>query len=328
MMKEENRTLVTFTLATVLAVAAYHLSIFGVFFLLPLQWVKYRQGENSFYRASVLAAAGMIVLEMVVKALFRSPWTTLDTAVLGLPLVLIAGWVAIVWMERLGWRFLYRLLVVTAVAGLVLFPAIATLLKQEAFVRVLEQSFDEVWKQLFQTPGLDAPGLMGSLDRKEFFDLLKQTFLGSFLLMFFLFWTFTGRVSRVFDPSAEKKTLKDFFVPSQGAWVLLGTWGLILVQGLLMRNGVKWEWGIVQYALLNAAWVALVVHALAGWGILHSLMDRWRWPRFGQGVVRFFLIFTLLVPGTGQVFVLVGLPILAVLELWVNFRKRTQGVGL
>jgi hypothetical protein len=311
-----------------LAVAAYHLSVFGVFFLLPLQWVRVRRGEGPFWLASVLAAAGIGAVEAAIKAWMHSPWTVLDTAVLAFPLVLIAGWVAIVAMERLGWRFLYRLLTVTAVAGLVLFPLIASLLSQAAFNQVLGQSFDEVWKQASQTPGLDAPGLMDKLDRTGFFDLLKEAFLGSFLLVFFLFWAVTDRMSRAFEPATESKTLKDFFVPPQAAWVLLGLWALILVQGLLAGRGVKWDWGFVQYVVLNAALVALVVHALAGWGIVQSLMERWRWPRIAQMGVRVLLVCTVLVPGTGQITVLVALPLLAVLELWVNFRNRTQGVGL
>lgn len=328
MTKDERRAGGLWLLMTVLAVVAYHLSLLGVVFLLPLQWIRVRYGERPFLVASVAAAAGIGAVELVVKSVMRSPWTVLDTAVLGLPLVLIAGWAAIVLMERLGWRFLYRLLTVTAVAGLILFPLIAGLFQQPAFVQVMGKSFDLVWEQVFQTPGLDSPGLMGQLDRSEFFELLKQAFLGSFLLVFFLFWAFTGRIARVFDPSEDPRTLKDFFVPPQGAWALLGLWGLILIQGLLVRYGVKWEMGFFQYAVLNAAWVALVVHALAGWGIVNSLMDRWRWPRFGQAAFRFLLVFLLLVPGTGQLAVLIGLPVLAVLELWVNFRKKMQGVGL
>jgi len=326
--RDEGRQVRAFVLATVLAAAAYHLSVLGVLFLLPLQWVRVRQGVRPFLMASVLAAAGIGAVEAAVKAVFRTPWTVLDAAVLGLPLVLIAGWVVIVMMERLGWRFLYRLLAVTAVAGLVLFPLMSGLLAQASFVQVLHSAFDEVWKQVSESPGLNAPGVMGSLDRSEFFDVLKQAFLGSFVLVFFLFWAFTGRVSRAFDPKAEPRTLKDFFVPPQGAWVLLGLWGLILVQGLLIRAGVKWEWGVAAYAILNAGWIALVVHALAGWGILHSLMDRWCWPRWGQAGVRAALVLLLLLPGAGQWMVLAGLPVLAVLELWVNFRNRTQGVGL
>lgn len=328
MTKEGSRRAGAFALATVLAVAAYHLSLFGVFFLVPLEWVRLRRGERSFLAASVLAAAGIVAAQAAFKALMHSPWTSLDTAGMGLPLLLIAGWVAIVLMERLGWRFLYRLLAVTAVAGLVLFPLIVGLFSQPAFVQVVEKSFDEVWAQVFQTPGLDVPGLMGKLDRTEFFELLKQAFLGSFLLVFFLFWGFTGRVARAFDSQKEPLALRAFFVPHQGSWVLLGLWGLILVQGLLLRMGVKWDWGFALYVVLNAAWVALVVHALAGWGIVQSLMDRWHWPRLGQGAVRALLVLLLFVPGNGQLAVLVGLPILSVLELWVNFRKKTQGVGL
>jgi len=317
-----------FALATVLAVAAYHLSVFGVFFLVPLQWIRIRRDERSFLVASVLAAVGIGVVEAVVKTLMHSPWTVLDTVVLGLPMVLIAGWVAIVLMERLGWRFLYRLLTVTAVTGLVLFPLIASLFQQQAFVQVLEKSFGEVWLQVFQAPGLDVPGLMGKLDRSEFFELLKQAFLGSFLSVFFLFWAFTGRVSRAFQPRSEQATLKDFSVPSQGAWILLGLWGLILVKFLLALKGVDWKWGGVEYVVANVAFIVLVVHVAAGWGILHVLMDRWKVPRLGQGVVRILLFLLLVTPVAGTWLVLGGLAVLAVLELWVNFRKRTQGVGL
>jgi hypothetical protein len=315
-------------LATILAVAAYHLSVLGAFFLLPLQWIRQRRGERPFFAASVLTMVGIGGVEAAVKLATHSLWTVLDAALLGLPLLLIVGWVSIVTMERLRWRFLYRLLTVTAVTGLVLFPLVAGLFGQEAFVQVVEKSFDEVWNQVLQTPGFDVPGVMGQLNKTEFFELLKETFLGSFLLVFFLFWGFTARMSQALAPRREPRTWKDFVVPSQGVWILLGLWGLILIQGLLVRFGMKGDWGIIQYAVLNAAWVALIVYGMVGWGILHSLMDRWRWPRWGQGAVRVLLVCLVLLPGPGQGIVLVGLPVLAVLELWVNFRKRTQGVGL
>jgi len=317
-----------FALATFLSVAAYQLSVFGIFFLVPLDWIRQKQGGRRFLLASVLAAAGIVAGEVAVKSFVHSEWNGLDWVGLGFPLILIVGWAFIHGMKRLGWRFLYRLLTVTAVAGLVLFPLIASLFNQEAFNQVVRKAFDAVWAQVFQAPGIDVPGLVGKPNQTEFFELLKQAFLGSFLLAFFLFWGFTGRIARAFDSTVEPRALKDFFLPPEGIWALLGLWGLILGQGLLIRVGVKWDWGFGQYVVLNAAWIVLVIYGLAGWGILHALMDRWHWPRFSQAAVRVLLVLLLMVPGTGQAVVLVGLPILAVLELWVNFRKRTQGVGL
>lgn len=318
----------SFAVATVLSVAAYHLSIFGVVFLLPLEWVRQKLGGRLFLGASVLVAAGIVAGDIGIKALVHSGWSNLDWVLMGFPLVLIAGWVAVVSMTRLGWRFLYRLLAVTVVAGLVLFPVIAFLLGQETFNHEIRKVFDELWGKFFQASGFTEAGSLGRLDQTEFFELLKQGFLGSFLLLFFLLWGATGRLAQVFDATKRPKTMKDLFVPSWAAWILLSLWGLILVQGLLGRMEIGWDWGFAQYVVLNAAWLGLVVHALAGWGILHSLMDRWHWPRFGQASVRVLLVLLLLFPGTGQVVVLVGLPVLAVLELWVNFRKETQGVGL
>jgi len=309
-------------------VAAYHLSVFGILFLLPLEWVRQRRGGRSFLGASVLVLAGIAAVEAGFKAVSRSPWTPLDTVGLALPLVLIVGWVAIVALERSGWRFLYRLVTVTALAGLVLFPAIAWLLAQDSFSQVVERSFDEVWTQITQTPGLDVQGFLRKMDQSQFFELLKQAFLGSFLSVLFLFWAATGRLSRVFDPGRDRRTLKDFFVPSQGAWVLLGLWGLVLAKFLLALKGVDWKWGGLEYVVANAAFIVLVVHVAAGWGILHSLMDRIKVPRWGQALVRVLLLVLLVTPAAGTWFVLGGLAVLAVLELWVNFRRQTQGVGL
>ena len=328
MTKDERRRWGSFALATTLSVAAYHLSVFGGFFLLPLQWVRQRQGESSFWVAAVLASVGIGVVEAVVKSLMHSPWSLLDAAVIGLPLLLIAGWVVIVALERLGWRFLYRLLTVTAVTGLILFPLIASLLRQEAVVQVVQRSFDELWTLVLQTPGLQSAGLVGQLNKAEFFDFLKQAFLGSFLSVFFLFWAFNGWLSRVFVPVAERRTLKDFFVPSQGAWILLGLWGLVLVKFLLALKGIAWKWGDLEYVVANVAFIVLVVHVAAGWGILQVLMDQWKIPRLGQGAARILMIVLLVTSVAGTWLVLGGLAALAVLELWVNFRKRTQGVEI
>jgi len=320
--KEERRRAGAFGLATVLAVAAYHLSVFGILFLMPLEWIRHRQGSRSFLRAAVLAAAGIAAVEAGIKALTGSAWTSLDTVGMALPLVLIVGWLAIVEMERSGWRFLYRLLTVTAVTGLVLFPVIAWLLSQPAFNQVVENAFDEVWTQVFQAPGLDVQGLTGKLDRSQFFELLKQAFLGSLFSVLFLFWAVTGWLSRALEPGRARRTLKDFFVPRQGAWILLGLWGLILAKFLLALKGVDWNWGGFEYVVANAAFIVLVVHVAAGWGVLHVLMERAKLPRWAQALVRVLLIVLLVTPMAGTWLVLGGLAMLAVLELWVDFRKQ------
>jgi len=326
--RDERRRWGVEALAAVLAVVAYQLSVFGVLFLLPLQWVYRRHGERPFLMVSIVVAVGIWGVAVLTKVVAHSLWSAADTVLLVFPLVLIAGWVVMVLLERLGWRFLYRLVAVTAACGLVLFPTVSGLLAQPALMQVVEKSFDEVWKSASQTPGVDFASLVGRVSEKEFFDLLKETFLGSFLTVLFLFWAFTGFVARVFTTPRELRTLKGFFLPSQGTWILLGLWGLILIKFLLALKGVDWEWGGVEYVVANLALIALVLHVAAGWGILHVLLDGWKVPRLGQTAVRVLLALVLLTPVVGTWLVLGGLAGLAVLELWVNFRKRTQGVGL
>jgi len=324
-MNQASRRTGQFVLATALAVTAYHMSVLGVLFLLPLHWVRVRLGEAPFIASAVLALAGVFGVEAGIKAILHSPWSTADALALVLPVTLVAGWVGIVLLERTGWRFLYRTLAVTSVAALALFPMAASLLGNEGFMKSLSSAFDAVWDQVFQTPGID-PSVTAGLDRNEFFELLKQAFLDSFLLVFFLFWMFTGRLAKLLE-RARPPVLRDFRVPPQGAWVLLLLWGLLLGQLLAHQVGSGWNWGFWQYVVLNVALIALVVHAVAGLGIVEALLTRWKWPVFGRVAVRAALVLLLFAQGAGQLVVLVGLPLLSVLELWVNLRIRTQEVG-
>jgi hypothetical protein len=216
--KDEGSKVRGFALATVLAVAAWHLGILEAFFLLPLQWIRVRQGKRPFLMASVLAAAGIGGVEAALKAVTRTPWTILDTAALGVPLVLIVGWAAIVLMDKLGWRFLYRLLAVTAVTGLVTFPVVSGLLAQPTFDQALQGFINAAWKRFTDVPGFNAAELTGTTGPAEFFGMLKQAFLGSYLVVLFLFWAVTARLARVFTPLEGLQTWKEFFVPPGGHW--------------------------------------------------------------------------------------------------------------
>ena len=313
-------------LATALAVVFLQLSVLGIFFLLPLQWLYRRRGASLFLVAALATALGTGAVEVVVLTLSHSSWSLLDTAKMGVPLLLIAGWVLIVLLEKSGWRFLYRLLGVTAVTAALLFVVIGQAAAQPDFGQKLEGAFNQVWNQALQTSGLGAQDAFGQVEKKALFELIKETFLGSFVLVFFLFWGFTEWLSRAFTPARWARTWRDFSVPTQGVWLLLGFWGVILLQAVAVRFGAKWDLGFAQYVVLNAAWVALAVYAMEGWGIVQALMERWNWPRFVQAVVRTTLVVFVLMPGPTQIVVMIGLPVLAVLELWVNFRKREQGV--
>jgi hypothetical protein len=315
-----------FALATALSIVAFHMSgLFGIFFLLPLQWIRSRLGEVPFAASAVLAFAGIAGVLAGVKALIHEPWTPLETAFLAMPATALAGWVAIVLLQRTGWRFLYRVLLVTGVAALVLFPLVSSLLHSEGFLKALDDGYNRLWTGVLKLPGIEEAAKAG-FDPKALMDLMKQTVLSSFLMAFFLFWMFTGRLAKALEPGT-RDVLKNFRVPPQGALVLLALWGLLLARSLLQSWGTSWDWGFGRYVMLNLAFVALAVHALAGLGIVESLMARWNWPMFARVAARIALLLLLFSQGAGQLVVLVGLPLLAVLELWVNLRTRTQEVG-
>lgn len=326
-MSSASRAWGAWGLAVVLSVLAYNLSLLGVLFLVPLQWVRVRQGGRRFVLASGVSLAGIGALELALKGLTSTAWTPIDTLVFGVPVVLVAGWVALAALERGGWRFLYRLLAVTAATGLIVLVVLSTWGRQDSVNTAIQKAFLDLWTQVFQRTDLNLGALGAGIKPAELYDVLKQAFLGSVLLVFFLFWALTWRLTRWPAVNQAAFRLRDFRVPPQGAAVLLLLWGVLLLQSLLGKPGFTLLPGVLVYAWLNAAWIALVVHGLAGWGIVQALMERWNWPRLAQTVVRAFLVLSLLLPGAGQVAVLVGLPVLAVLELWINFREGKQGVG-
>jgi hypothetical protein len=332
-MNQAARRVGQFALATALSIAAFHMSgLFGIFFLLPLQWIRSRFGEAPFVGAAVVAFAGIAGVLGGIGALVHEPWTPLETAFLSIPGTALAGWVAIVLLQRTGWRFLYRVLLVTGVAAVVLFPLASSLQHDGAFLKALEDGYNKVWTGVLKLPGIDAAATNG-FDSRALLDQLKQAVLCSFLSVFFLFWMFTGRLAKNFETGGARNVLKNFRVPPQGALALLGLWGLLLVRSLLHSWGINWDWGFGQYVLLNLALVALWIYVLAGLGIIEALMVRWSWPGFVRIAVRLILVLLLVpleaeeVPTVGQFVVLVGLPLLAVMELWMNLRTRTQEVG-
>ena len=313
----------------VVSVAAYHLSVLGgLFFLLPLEAVRRRHGLTPFLGVMAAVLVGITAVAAAFKGFEHQAWSALDTVMLAPAFVFSLGWAFIVALERYGWRMLYRVTLVTVITGILAFPTLGILLHSESFNREVQTAFATVWKTVFETPGLKIPGLMGQLDPKQFFDLLKASFLGSFLLVTFLFWCFTWRVGKVFAAGDTATGARSFAVPPLGVGLFLVFWGLLFAQALLARAGNVQDWGLLGDALLNAGMIALAVHLWAGWGIFLVLLDRWKLPRVFRVLVMIILVIMGILPGVGQVIVVVGLSVLAVMELWVNFRNRREEVEL
>lgn len=327
MTKDENRTRSLWFLMTVLTVAAYHLSVLGLLMLLPLGWLKVRQGNRPFLMASIAALVGIVVVEALIKSFGKQAWSVVDWAVLGVPLMLIAGNVALVWLERLGWRYLVRLLVVVAVLSVISFYSVLTVMTNEPMVQVIQKSFDVVWKTALESLSL-SPDTKG-LDKQWFFETLKTMFLSSSLFVLFLTLGWSQWVVSRFI-QAEKSAAGDsrsFFLPSWVSLVFLLFFGGVLALALLGQFQSQWGGPWLSYWAWSAGLILWSVHMRAGLGIVLTWVDRSVAPT-RRWMVNVGVVAVLVLAPWALPLVFFTLPTIAVLELWVNFRKKTQGVGL
>jgi hypothetical protein len=322
-MNEATRRGGQFVLATALSIVAYHLSFFGAFCLFSLQWVRSRFGMKSFLVSAGLTLAGIVAIQMGLNYVLGITSYAVKFLTYLAPTVLVCGWVAIVALERTGWRFLYRLLAATAFAGLMLFPMIAWLLNSKEFMGSLEEAFRGLWDKVTQGPGF--ADISKLLSEATFFEQFRDGIIDSFLVVFFLLWMIAGRLAKWLEP-VKYRVLRDFRLPREVIWVFLLLTVLMLVQYLVNNGNGHWDLGFWQYVAFSAMGILLILHIVAGWGTLEALLERWNWPSVSRGLVRVVLV--VMVPlGPGLFVLAIGLPLLAVLELWVNLRTRTQEVG-
>ncbi|NNM66384.1 MAG: hypothetical protein HKM06_00075 [Spirochaetales bacterium] len=310
-----------------LSAVFYHLSVFGLFFLVPLQVVYVRRGRLPFVLAIFLSAV-LIVLGLGLELLLaKQDWTVFDTLSAMLAGILLGGWLLAVLLEKTGWRFLVRLSLAVAAAGLVVFTLGGWALQDVSFQSQLQTDLMPIWKKLVSTVGMETVnGLFPAQWVRDPAAMLKgmeDAVLSTVLVSFFVVWLVTWRLVR--SVPGSRFLLKNFRLPSSASLILLGVWALFLGDSLLAQGGHDFL-GFAMYIVSNLAWITLVVHALAGWGIVQSLLERWRLPLVLRGLVLGLLaFFCFWVGSTAEVVTLVGLTVLAVLELWVNFRNYHSG---
>ena len=310
-----------------LSAVFYHLSVFGLFFLVPVQVVYVRQGRLPFVLAALLSAV-LIVLGLWLEVLLaKQSWTVFDTMAAVLAGILLGGWLLVVLLEKTGWRFLVRLSLALVAAGLVVFTAGWWALQDGPFQSRLQTDLAPIWKNLVSAIGTETlNGLFPPQWVRDPAAMLKgmeDAVLSTVLVSFFVVWLVTWRLVR--SVPGSRFLLKNFRLPSSASLILLGVWALFLGDSLLTQGGHDFL-GFGMYIVSNLAWITLVVHALAGWGIVQSLLERWRLPLLLRGLVLGLLaFFCFWVGSTAEVVTLVGLTVLAVLELWVNFRNYHSG---
>lgn len=294
------------------------------FFMIPLQVVALRRGEKAF----LISASGVFFGNLILK-MALSPET--DIAGSGLMadsvlyLLLLAGLYAVNF--RLNpMRKVEKLLVVTAVTGLISIPVIVHIESDQAFYKMMIDTVDSF---LVMLKGASAENnIFGALTPEGMYALIRDSFLGSFLFVYFAFLALTIRVGssfalRTMGRTGRKTRLMEFNVPERLVWFLFIPLTIVLLQLLLSGRGWSWDTGIIGFAVSNCLYIMGVLYGLQGFGLVQYLLEKKNVNPRLRGMAGWMIPLSLIFFPLNLIVILL-LPGLGVSELWINYRHNDK----
>ena len=301
-----------------LAALLYRSGIFIFLYLIPLQLIYERHDERNL---TIGAAVSIAVIVLV--GLFRVARSDSQVGI-AVPLILdlfipssLAGglWLLNTNQIKQTGRLL-RLLLATALIGIVAVPIIALLARNAIFMESIRGQMETIARAISVELSDDPLQINATVEMliQATFDALLISFLLTYTILLGVGWYAGARIGR-FKRSLRFE-LKDFRVPQWMVWMLSGSLGGVLL-------GLVVDIGIVRYMVWNMALVALFVFAIQGAAVILFLTER-----FVPGMQhRLWLILAALVvifvPFLNFIaFLLVGG--LGVAEIWINFGRTPK----
>lgn len=304
-------------LAVVISFVMSNLGVGALVFTLPLLVLAKRTS-----RLKTDTACVAVLVLVLLKLVFTMRSVVPDALTLGLvgvnlfvPLSLILG--ALVWVNTTSEPLFRRILLMCVPPFVVFFLLeIWFSLDQEVALGVMED-----YRNLYRE-------LIGSLagDSAERSDLVFQVFMYGILGCVVAFTcllnianAFVASVSgRIYDPAKDERIMY-FRVPAWFIYPFLLLWAVVLAIGFV---DVPVQ---LVISVLNLAVMSLMIYGMQGFAIVYFNLRR-RMENLRS--IRLFFVFAfLLFFFVGANLILwFGLPLVGVLENWVELRKRKQGV--
>lgn len=306
-----------------ISVIMYEIGFLSFLYLVPLQILAVKRGENGLLFSSVLILAAVLI-----TAFIRTRWiedmqlkNVLIFLELVLPVMLVASLFVVNKKSTQKWRNLFRLLGVTLAVGLVSIPIVLIIKQNTKFLEFFRDQITRIVEALTNTlflePGMYQEGIIRSLfNPDQIMKTLQAVFFRNFLFSFFLMLTVNWRIGigiarRFFGNPVP--VLAGFSLPNAFIWVFLISWAGILAD---IFFGLK----TLGYIVWNLGLIALFLYGLQGTGIIRHLLGR---SNATRGLKTFFtvmIVFLIIVPGI-NVLILLGIPIFGVSEVWIHYRK-------
>jgi hypothetical protein len=314
------------------SVVMFRFGLLRLLFLVPIQLVWIRRGEYAALISSGISLVAMSAVSAVSLArIGELSGGSLGSLVL-LDLVFVLGMLAGLFVlnsRRLviragdGHRELTvpERMIAVVVAGLAIFGPVIWLISRGDGANAIIAAQIEIVRPLLQAAGASTEEVR-ALTEMVVGALLSGVLFGYLLLVAGNWWfgLLVAFRTRLRLPEGNpvmarlaSYTPTQFALPVWFVWALIGAWAGVLAS-------ITLELGSVSYVFWNAGFVTLAIYAMQGISILLHFAERrklQRGMRMGMAVA---LVFGLLVPGLNFV-VGLGLPLLGVSEIWIDYHR-------
>ncbi|TVR86797.1 MAG: hypothetical protein EA428_14075 [Spirochaetaceae bacterium] len=305
-------------LTGLLSALFYQLGFVLFLFLVPLQVLFERKGEQPFFVASISAWAAIALIRMFelrrMEALAGlGALAAIDIAV---PAVFLFGlWVMNSRHPQLP-STIYRLLIAGLVSIVVLVPGAVALLSHEGARSLMTDQFRMVYNSI-----VSAGGGVAVITFDEFLVMSGSLLASSFAFMYLVVLSSNWLLGKVIGSSAERalalRALGGFQVPLQLTWPALISWAGMLFSLVLPL-------GPFRFVFWNAGLTALLLYGVQGIAIIRHEFERRNLSRGARTLFVGAMVLGLMIPGL-NILVLIGVPLLGISELWINY-YRFEGV--
>ncbi len=313
-----NRDNIGPVLTGLLSALFYQLGFVLFLFLVPLQVLFERKGERPFLVASIAAWTAITLVRLFelrrMEALAGlGALSGIDIAV---PAVFLFGlWVMNSRHPQLP-STLYRLLLSMLVCVVVLVPGALVLLSHEGARGLVTEQFRMVYDSI-----VSAGGGVAVITFEEFLSMSGNFLASSFAFMYLVVLSSNWVLGKVIGSGAERalalRALLRFQVPLQLTWPALFSWAGMLFSLLLPL-------GPLRFVVWNAGLTALLLYGVQGIAIIRHGFEKRNLSRGARTLFVGAMVLSLMIPGF-NILVLIGVPLLGISELWINYH-RFEGV--
>ncbi|MFP4385495.1 MAG: DUF2232 domain-containing protein [Spirochaetia bacterium] len=308
---------------SVSAVLLYELGFLLIVFLVPIQILYVRRGENALLSSSVIILIGITIVNLIqAGSSLGDPLAgNLMLLDLLLPAALLAGLYLINTVRLSQFDRTLRFIFAAVLVGVISVPVVLYFADNEVINAVLTTQV-EALRDILADPASGEETAIAMPAAEELISYTKNVFFSTYIFIYTVYllinWFFGMFFSARsnYGNGVQAPDLKRYHVNDKLVWPLLISWGLVLLSRIR-------ELGVIEYAFWNAALILLLFFTLQGAGIIWYLMKKKELSMGFRILIVLGLVALILIPGI-NIAVIAGIPLLGVSEIWIKYRMEQR----